>query len=202
MGQPYIRYPRMVLSLLDAPFLVDHPNVESLYPADVVARARKYLCAMGGPTKTGAYTPPHGFAFVRKIVADYITKRDREIVQRCGWGSTTNGEGAEQAVAPLLAEHVLDDVLMTDGASVGVRQIMQLVCGRFGYKPPARSPADFDVPDFAKVAAGSVAQVEDGILVPVPAYPLYTALLTLLGVQGMLYYLEESTPPTRECGPS
>ncbi|KAL0222615.1 hypothetical protein RCL1_002469 [Eukaryota sp. TZLM3-RCL] len=58
----------------------------------------------------------------------------------------------------------LEDVYLTDGASQGVSNILRLL----------------------------IRDENDGILIPIPQYPLYSATITLCGGQIVPYYLEES----------
>ena len=73
LGQLPITFNRQVLSLMAAPFLLDHPSVTALYPKDAVDRARALSKAFG---PVGAYTDSRGSAAVRKEVADFIAARD------------------------------------------------------------------------------------------------------------------------------
>ncbi len=47
-----------VLALCTAPFLLDRPDVGSIFPADAIARAKKLLAAFKGGV--GAYTDSRG----------------------------------------------------------------------------------------------------------------------------------------------
>ncbi|KMZ74886.1 Alanine aminotransferase 2, mitochondrial [Zostera marina] len=58
-----------------------------------------------------------------------------------------------------------DDIFLTDGASPGVHKMMQLLIG----------------------------SEKDGILCPIPQYPLYSAAITLHGGSLVPYYLDEET---------
>lgn len=68
------------------------------------------------------------------------------------------------------------NIFLTNGASEGVRLCMQTIL---------RAP-------FTDEVNGKPVQVKDGVLTPIPQYPLYSALTTLL--QGYLvpYYLDEN----------
>lgn len=57
VGQHPLTYNRQVLALCDLPAEVgvDHPNVEEMFPKDVIEKAREYRAAIG-PSGTGAYT--------------------------------------------------------------------------------------------------------------------------------------------------
>ncbi len=63
-----------VLALCAAPFLLEHPKVEEMFPADAIARARKILSSFKGGV--GAYTDSRGNPLVREEVARFIEKRD------------------------------------------------------------------------------------------------------------------------------
>ncbi|OAP17057.1 GGT2 [Arabidopsis thaliana] len=137
LGQKPLTFPRQVVSLCQAPFLLDDPNVGMIFPADAIARAKHYLSLTSGGL--GAYSDSRGLPGVRKEVAEFIERRD-------GYPSD-----------PEL-------IFLTDGASKGVMQILNCV----------------------------IRGQKDGILVPVPQYPLYSATISLLGGTLVPYYLEES----------
>jgi len=61
------------------------------------------------------------------------------------------------------AETDVEDIFLTDGASAAVKTVLQLA---------VRGP-------------------EDGVLLPIPQYPLYSATMTLLGGQSVGYFLDE-----------
>ncbi|XP_075495419.1 glutamate--glyoxylate aminotransferase 2-like [Primulina tabacum] len=137
LGQKPLTFPRQVIALCQAPFLLDDPNVGLLFPADAIARAKHYLTMT--PGGLGAYSDSRGLPGVRKEVAEFIERRD-------GYPSD-----------PEL-------IFLTDGASKGVMQILNAII---------RGPVD-------------------GILVPVPQYPLYSATISLMGGSLVPYYLEET----------
>ncbi|OEH78337.1 alanine aminotransferase 2 [Cyclospora cayetanensis] len=58
-----------------------------------------------------------------------------------------------------------DGIFLTDGASAGVARLVEVL-----YRGP-----------------------EDGLLIPIPQYPLYGGLLTRIGARGVGYYLDEDT---------
>lgn len=138
LGQKPLTFPRQVVALCQAPFLLDDPNVGLLFPADAIARAKHYLSLTSGGL--GAYSDSRGLPGIRKEVADFIERRD-------GYPSD-----------PEL-------IYLTDGASKGVMQILNTV----------------------------IRNDKDGILVPVPQYPLYSAAISLYGGSLVPYYLEEET---------
>lgn len=91
----------------------------------------------------GAYSNSQGIQSVREEVAEFITERD-------GYPASA------------------DQIFLTNGASEGVRFIMQLL---------VRNPSQ---------------GFKDGLLVPIPQYPLYSAMTTLLDGNLCPYYLDES----------
>ncbi|KAK4792354.1 hypothetical protein SAY86_022789 [Trapa natans] len=137
LGQKPLTFPRQVVALCQAPFLLDDSNVSLLFPADAIARAKHYLSYTSGGL--GAYSDSRGLLEIRKEVADFIGRRD-------GYPSD-----------PEL-------IYLTDGASKGVMQLLNAIIRGQG----------------------------DGILVPVPQYPLYSAAIALFGGSFVPYYLEET----------
>ncbi|RHW74227.1 alanine aminotransferase [Trypanosoma equiperdum] len=140
LEQKPLTFHRQVMSLIDAPFLLEDNAVVSRYPSDAVSRARLYLGHIG--QRTGAYTDSAGYAFVRDIVAQYVNERDAY-------------------VKPL---QEASSIVLTDGASTGVRIILQTLVG----------------------------DEKDAVMIPIPQYPLYTAQIALLGGTPAMYYLRES----------
>eukprot|EP00823_Brevimastigomonas_motovehiculus_P003226 TRINITY_DN194_c1_g1_i1.p1 TRINITY_DN194_c1_g1~~TRINITY_DN194_c1_g1_i1.p1 ORF type:complete len:494 (-),score=140.12 TRINITY_DN194_c1_g1_i1:1424-2905(-) len=134
LGQKPITFFRQVLACLEYPELLN--SCASAFPKDVVERAQKYLKSIKGGI--GAYSNSVGVKIVRDEVAEFISKRD--------------GYPADA-----------DDIFLTDGASVAVKNVMQCL----------------------------IRNRQDGILIPIPQYPLYSATLTLLGGQQCGYYLDE-----------
>lgn len=137
LGQRPLTFPRQVMALCQAPMLMEDPNVNILFPADVIARAKHYLAMTTGGL--GAYSDSRGLPGIRKEVAEFIERRD-------GYPSDP------------------DLIFLTDGASKGVMQILNTI----------------------------IRDEKDGILVPVPQYPLYSAAISLFGGTLVPYYLEES----------
>eukprot|EP00850_Spirogloea_muscicola_P014570 SM000105S13915 [mRNA] locus=s105:455478:459851:- [translate_table: standard] len=136
LGQKPITFPRQVMALIQAPFLLDDPNVGKLFPPDAIARAKYYLHHMQGGV--GAYSDSKGLPIVRQEVAEFIKKRD-------GYPSDP--------------EHIF----LTDGASKGITNAMQCL----------------------------IRDDKDGIMCPIPQYPLYSATVQLLGGELVPYLLEE-----------
>lgn len=63
-----------VISLVAAPFLLDHPKVGELFPQDAIERARELHKAFNGGV--GAYQDSRGNPHVRREVAKFIEDRD------------------------------------------------------------------------------------------------------------------------------
>jgi aspartate/methionine/tyrosine aminotransferase len=97
LKQQPLTYIRQVLSLLEYPTLLQHPEVLALYPRDLVDRARAIL--KKHPHGTGAYSQSVGIPFIRQAVADFIAKRD--------------GIEAKK-----------ENIILTDGASKGVQAVL------------------------------------------------------------------------------
>ena len=57
-----------------------------------------------------------------------------------------------------------DLIFLTDGASVGIKVLLQML----------------------------IHSAADGVMIPIPQYPLYTATITILGGQAVPYYLDEA----------
>jgi len=81
-----------------------------------------------------------GDAYLRKIVAEFIEKRD----------------------GPAVHSNI-DNIFLTNGASEGVNTILGML----------------------------INSKDDGIMVPIPQYPLYSAAITLKGGTLVEYYLDE-----------
>jgi aspartate/methionine/tyrosine aminotransferase len=107
-----------------------------------VDKARHILSKYNGTT--GAYTESNGPEFVRQAIADFIDARDEVEIRG---GVKANPES----------------IILTDGASVGVKNILNLL----------------------------IAGKNDGIMIPVPQYPLYSAAIAQFGGQQIPYYLDE-----------
>lgn len=140
VGQKPITYYRQVLALCDLPAAegVDHPNVEFVFPKDVIERAREYREIIG-PSGTGAYTHSQGILGLRKHVADYIANRD-------GYPAYPGS------------------IFLTNGASSAIAMVLQ----------------------------GLLASNSDAIMIPIPQYPIYSALIAKLGGRQVGYELDES----------
>eukprot|EP00922_Rhytidocystis_sp_ex-Travisia-forbesii_P044525 GHVS01066415.1.p1 GENE.GHVS01066415.1~~GHVS01066415.1.p1 ORF type:complete len:622 (+),score=53.04 GHVS01066415.1:240-1868(+) len=135
VGQSPITFHRQVLSCLLCPDLTS----ANIFPVDVTERADKFLSAH---ISAGAYSHSKGVPVYRELVAKWLTDRDRQV----------------EAVDP-------ETLFLTDGASPGVRLVLELNIGSW----------------------------RDGVLIPIPQYPLYTATIARLGGTAVNYYLQESS---------
>ena len=97
LGQKPLTFPRQVMSLLMAPFIMDDPNVYSLFPSDAIDRARFYQKALGGGV--GAYQDSKGNMTIRQEIADFIT---RQTGAKSDPNSIFIGNGASEVVRMLL----------------------------------------------------------------------------------------------------
>jgi aspartate/methionine/tyrosine aminotransferase len=136
LKQKPMTYIRQVLSLLEYPELINKPEIQKLYPKDLIERAKFIL--EKNPTGTGAYTQSAGITFIRQAIAEFIQKRD--------------GIPSDK-----------DRIILTDGASKGVQSVLTVL----------------------------LKNENDGVMIPIPQYPLYSATLTLYGGKQVGYYLDE-----------
>eukprot|EP00899_Mesostigma_viride_P028026 jgi/Mesvir1/8408/Mv12647-RA.2 len=136
LGQKPITFFRQVLALVSAPFLLEDPNVSLLFPSDAIARAKHMLSLI--PGGVGAYSDSRGSQGIRARIAAMLEHRD---------GAPMNP----------------DEIFLTDGASVGVRTVLNIII-RDGH---------------------------DGIMVPIPQYPLYSATIGFFGGKLVPYELDE-----------
>ncbi len=97
LKQRPLTFLRQILSLIEYPELLSHPETLKLYPRDIVARALSIL--EKHPHGTGAYSQSPGIPFIRQAVAEFIKKRDG---------------------IPADREHVI----LTDGASKGAQAVL------------------------------------------------------------------------------
>lgn len=122
-----------------SPELIEMGEKHSLFKGDVFQRARAMLSNIDG--NCGAYTHSQGLSSVREHVSEFIEQRDGRVGPR------------EQT----------NHIFLTDGASVGVRLMIQTL----------------------------IRDSNDGIMVPIPQYPLYSASIALCGGEQVNYYLDE-----------
>lgn len=137
MGQVPITFIRQVLALISYTPLLDDPK----FPEDVKKRAREILAGCRGGS-VGSYTDSPGIEIIRKHVAEYIQRRDGGIP--CDW----------------------QDVVLSAGASDGIKAVMKLLINEEGGKKP-------------------------GVMVPIPQYPLYSATIAEFNMSLAGYYLNE-----------
>jgi alanine transaminase len=137
--QKPITYYRQVASALYSPELTKEGGgaLATLYPEDVIARAKAYHAATNG-SGMGAYTDSAGLQLVRDEVAAFLLERD-------GY--------------PAIPAHIA----LTTGASEGVKRCIGAL----------------------------VRTARDGIMIPKPQYPLYSAALTMVGGRAVYYGLTE-----------
>lgn len=140
VGQKPITYYRQILALCDLPAEcgVDHPQVDIMFPADVIRKAKEYRAAIGS-AGTGSYTNSQGIQAFRDRIAEFISERD-------GHPSYPG------------------DIFITNGASAGIQNCLTAL----------------------------ISSDQDAVMIPIPQYPIYSALLTLLGGRQVGYELDES----------
>lgn len=140
VGQSPVAYYRQVMALCDLPAEdgIDHPNVQQMFPADVIARAKQVRETIG-PAGTGAYSGSQGILGFRKDVADFIQKRD-------GHPSYPG------------------NIFLTNGASSAIEFVLTTL----------------------------ISNDHDGVMIPIPQYPIYSALIAKLGGRQIGYELDES----------
>jgi aspartate/methionine/tyrosine aminotransferase len=136
LGQAPITFFRQVLALAHYPSMLTHKDSGKIFAPDAIERAASYLKSISGGT--GAYTTSQGIRAIRQEVASFLEARD---------GVPANAE----------------DVFLTDGASAGVKMVLNLI----------------------------IRNKTDGVLTPIPQYPLYSASLTLFGGECVKYFLDE-----------
>ena len=140
LGQLPITFPREVLSYLYtgiAPEATSHSTPNSYeFSNDVKNRAETYKKEL---KNIESYTYYKGLNIVRQNVANFITKRDN-------------------------CETFKEDILLTNGASGGIKIVLQAL----------------------------LEEKKDTVLAPIPQYPLYSASITLLGSTLAGYDLDEN----------
>ena len=136
LKQKPLTYIRQVLSLMENPGLLSNPQVNDLFPQDIIKRAEHLHHLM--PHGTGAYTQSAGIPFIKQAVAGFIEKRDGIPVDE-------------------------NRIILTDGASKGVQAVLMALM---------KNP-------------------NDGFMIPIPQYPLYSATIELYGGKQIGYYLDE-----------
>ncbi len=157
LGQQPISFYREVLSLVEHPVRigrerrlkalfnggslngVDEAEFHSDYVLDV---SERFLAKM--ETGMGAYSESSGPQFIREAVANFIDRRDG--------ADDLHGQRSRP-----------DQVFITNGASEGVRYVIDLL----------------------------IDDENDGIMIPIPQYPLYSAAIKRCGGAQVDYFLEE-----------
>jgi alanine transaminase len=137
-------FPHQVCALLEAPELIDSGAAASVFPPDVIERAKYIQKHTAG--QLGGYTGTKGFNFIRTAIADFIEARDN-----ASYGKA-------------LPKIDIENIFLSNGASGAVTPLMTALVG----------------------------SEADGIMIPIPQYPLYTAQLALLGGTVVPYYLDEA----------
>jgi glutamate--glyoxylate aminotransferase len=77
LGQVPLTFNRQVMSLLMAPFLMENPQVNSMFASDAILRAKEYLKHVKGGL--GAYSDSKGNPFIRQEIANYISNQSGDI---------------------------------------------------------------------------------------------------------------------------
>ena len=157
LGQQPISFYREVLSLVEHPVRIgrerrlkalfnggslnglDEAEFHSDYVLDV---SERFLAKM--ETGMGAYSESSGPQFIREAVANFIDRRDG--------ADDLHGQRSRP-----------DQVFITNGASEGVRYVIDLL----------------------------IDDEDDGIMIPIPQYPLYSAAIKRCGGAQVDYFLEE-----------
>ncbi|KAK1415784.1 hypothetical protein QVD17_31571 [Tagetes erecta] len=80
LGQKPLTFPRQVVALCQAPFLLDDPNVGLIFPADAIAKAKQYLSYTSGGL--GASNDSRGLPGIRKeYVCVVILHQERTLLR-------------------------------------------------------------------------------------------------------------------------
>ncbi|EKE41876.1 hypothetical protein ENUP19_0036G0007 [Entamoeba nuttalli] len=135
-NQQPLTYPRQIISIVEYPELLNHT---ALFPKDVINHAKKIINSLGCTGTSGAYTNSMGVIQFRKTICKFIKHRDGT------------------APSP-------DDVFITDGASTGIKMILNML----------------------------ISHPLHGIMIPIPQYPLYSASISQFGGFQINYFLDES----------
>ena len=164
LGQQPISFYREVLSLVEHPVRIDRERrLKSLFNGGaldgldsgdfhsdyVIDLSERFLAKM--ETGMGAYSESSGPQFIREAVADFIDRRDG-----------VNDQRGQRSLP--------DQVFITNGASEGVRYVIDLL----------------------------IDDEDDGIMIPIPQYPLYSAAIKRCGGAQVDYFLDEEAGWTTE----
>jgi aspartate/methionine/tyrosine aminotransferase len=105
VGQESLIWPREVMALCNLPPQkgIDHPEIQKIFPADVVERAREIIHVGLHDQGTGAYSHSQGHFAFREDIAKFIEKRDG--------GVASNP----------------DHIFMCNGASSGIEMVLDVM---------------------------------------------------------------------------
>ncbi|KAA1122776.1 hypothetical protein PGTUg99_008566 [Puccinia graminis f. sp. tritici] len=169
LGQKPITFYRQVACLTEYPELMDAPEASKLFPKDVVDRARSLLDSIGS---VGAYSHSMGVPIIRQHIAQFIQsqlsnfffERSPSPPKKANREKKNNYECEKKIVERDGFPADPETIYLTAGASAGVSNIMQLL----------------------------LSKETDGVMIPIPQYPLYTAALALNSARAVEYYLSEA----------
>ena len=144
LGQPPLSFYRQVLSLIEYPEIFNNKThkTPSIFSDTALDYGRTILEKL--EIGTGGYSDSNGHEFIREAIAEFIDKRD-DVVKNNGIRSNP------------------DNIFLTDGASEGAKNIIELL----------------------------ITNKQDGIMVPIPQYPLYSATIHRCGGVQINYYPDE-----------
>ncbi|RCV11792.1 hypothetical protein SETIT_2G214800v2 [Setaria italica] len=153
LGQRPVTFFREVLSPCDNPALLDKDEARSLFSPCLIRRARSIINSNPGK-ETGGYT---NIGINESICINHNLKDQQATLVLLGVVQLIPGD-LRQAVADGISARdgypsKPDDIFLTDGASAAVNMMMQIL----------------------------IRSHEDGILCPLPEYPLYSASIILHG---------------------
>lgn len=194
--------------------LIETPEAKTLFPSDVLERAKQYL---GAVKSTGAYSESKGTALLRQQVAEVrlsalMTNSVPEFACYWHWSTrhalyiwflckslvlhqyskiSATGRLSRCLVHEALTAPSICGVLLISSSSA--RSGMQSVEKRDGH--PC-NPDEIFLCDGASAGVHLVMRAfirgdQDAILTPIPQYPLYSATLALNGGTLVPYYLDE-----------
>ena len=145
LGQPPLSFYRQVLSLIEYPEIFNNKThkTPSIFSDTALDYGRTILEKL--EIGTGGYSDSNGHEFIREAIAEFIDKRD-DVVKNNGIRSNP------------------DNIFLTDGASEGAKNIIELL----------------------------ITNKQDGIMVPIPQYPLYSATIHRCGGVQINYYPDEN----------
>ncbi|XP_057504970.1 alanine aminotransferase 2-like isoform X1 [Actinidia eriantha] len=174
LGQQPITFFREVLALCDHPAILDKSETQGIFSADAIERAWQILDQIPGRA-TGAYSHSQGIKGLRDTIAAGIEARD-------GFPADPN------------------DIFLTDGASPAVNLIILLsdLTIKFRNQKYFNFSSTGNSFSFLSCQVHMMMQLlirseNDGILCPIPQYPLYSASIALHGGTLVPYYLDEAT---------